>query len=204
VGFIPFGDAIPVGLPDGGLGLTEGEQDLTISSSGDIVLMSEEQDPINNNGDSPEDLDSGEAQYGGFAFNRDGGMLVPGYGWVYPDDPNWGDWLDLHNSLQGLPISYATAILDIVAEMFVDEEPLETIIFAIAIFIICLFLWPAALPICLVLGVVSGVDAWVYLTLLWGPLGFVLGIPFGTFICLLFWGLGIFFPFAMALSVLQV
>jgi len=117
-GFLPFDGVIPVGLPDGDLGLIEGQQDLTISSSGDIVLMSEELELINNNGgDSPENLDSGEAQYAGFAFNIDGGMLVPGFGWVYPDDPNWGDWYDLHNSLQGMPMSSATAVLELFAEM---------------------------------------------------------------------------------------
>jgi len=130
VGFLPFDNAIPVGLPDDDdLELTGVAQDLTISSSGDIILMSEEIDLINNNdGDSPIDLDSGEALYAGFLFNLDGGMLVPGYGWVYPDDPNWDDWLDLHNSLQGMPVSYATAVLDRVAEMFGDGLPTGIII----------------------------------------------------------------------------
>jgi len=181
-------DLVPVGvIPFGSLDDDLEQQDLTISSSGDIVLMGEEIDPIiSNDGDSSMELGSGEALYSGFLFNLDGGMFVPGYGWVYPDDPNWDDWYALHSSLQGLPMSYATAVLDV-----------------IVVFILSLFVWLPALLISLVVGVYAAVDSLVFLTSLWGPLGFVLGIPFGVFMFLLWCSVGIFFPFYMVVYFLM-
>jgi len=97
-GFLSADGVIPVVVPD---------DDLDLNQEATSV----------NGADSPENLDSDEAQYAGFVQDVDGGMLVPGYGWVYPDDPNWDDFYDLHNSLQGMPMSSATAALELFAEM---------------------------------------------------------------------------------------
>ena len=128
LGFLPIDGAMYQVGSDGMQGVTgystsAGSPDFMMSSSGTITLLNEIYAYDSNNGDGgANNLDSGEAEYAGFLFNQDGGMLVPGYGWVYPDDPLWDDFFAMHNGLQGMPMSQATVVLDIFAAMLNSGE----------------------------------------------------------------------------------
>jgi len=109
LGFLPiYGAIYPVGdvTELSGCSTPAGEPDYIYDfDSGEIYLNGHDiTGHVVGDGDA-NTVDGVEAEYAGFLFNQDGGMYVPGVGWIYPDDPLWDDWFDIHTALQGLPAS---------------------------------------------------------------------------------------------------
>lgn len=82
----------------------------TPNDGGDDSLYDQVEDPL-------------EAQWGGFLRNLDGSVYVPGYGWVYPSDDNWGFWLEIEDYLKTLPVGYATEVLGQIVSILNDYGP---------------------------------------------------------------------------------